>query len=329
MAKIIGRQFQFGVSKESTRGTIPGSVQFWQPFADLTFDEKKKFAADNMAYALIEDNIGQTQVMRTAEGSCQGNIGDQTIGLFLLSMFGAVADAAHAGETVVYDHTFTVGESTQHQSLSFYVHDPATSADYAYANGMVEKLEIAYELEKFVTFNASIKAKTGTSESSYTVSTVSENHFVPQYLTFKKATTFSGIGSGTVIKLKSAKLTINQNVEEQSVLGSLDPADFLNKQFQVEGQVEAIWQNEADFKTGFMAGTTYALRFDLINSDVTIGSTANPELRIDLAKVTFTDLGRPIKVGDVIYQTVKFVASYSVGDSLMIKSVLTNTVASY
>ena len=327
--KIIGRQFQFGVSKEVTRGTIPASVEYWQPFTDLSFDEKKKFAVENQAYGLIEDSIGQIQVMRSAEGSAQGLVGDQTIGLLLLSLLGTDTPTTHSGETIVYDHAMTVAESVQHQSLSFYIHDPAAGVDYAHANGMVDKLELSYELNKFVTFNASIKGKTGTSESTYTVSTISENHFVPQYLTFKTASSYSGLTAATAIKIKSAKITISQSIEEQQVLGSLDPNDWLNKQFKAEGTIEAVWQNEADFKTAFMAGTYQALRFDLINSDVTLGSATNPELKIDFAKTIFTELSRPVKVGDLIYQTIKFSAVYSVTDALMLKVTLTNLKASY
>ena len=395
MAKIIGRQFQFGVSKETTRGTTPGSVEFWQPFTDLTLDEKKKFAVENQAYGIIEDQVGELPVTRTAEGSAQGLIGDQTIGLLLLSIFGTDTVATHSGESAVYDHTFTVQEATQHQSLSFYVHDPATSQDYSHALGVVEKIELTYDLGKMVTFNASIKAKTGTAQSAYTVSTVTENHFVPQYLKFQIADTLAGLNgtltatgtaattihvtalsistglirvgmtvtgtnipagatvakivgaaafdlstasTGTVssmtfgpalIALKTAKLTINQNIESQEVLGSQDPADYLNKQFSVEGTVEAIWQNETDFKTPFIGATYQAIRLLLVNSDVTIGSATNPTLSITLAKVILTDLGRPIKVGDLVYQTLKFNAVYSQGDAQMVTALLTNTVSAY
>ena len=155
------------------------------------------------------------QVMRSAEGSCQGDVGDQTIGLLLLSLLGTDTPTTHAGETIVYDHALTVQESTQHQSLSFYIHDLASGQDYAHANGMVEKLEISYEINKFISFNASLKAKTGATESAYTVANVTENHFVPQYLTFKTASAYSGLSAATAIKIKSAKITISQNIEEQ------------------------------------------------------------------------------------------------------------------
>ena len=131
------------------------------------------------------------------------------------------------------------------------------------------------------------------------------------------------------VALKSAKLTINSNVEDQEVLGNVAPADFLNKEFSVDGTFECIWQNESDAKTLFMGPTTQALRFDIKNSDVTIGTAANPQLTFDMPKVTFQELGRPFKVKDLVYQTVKFKAQYSLSDAFMLKATLTNTVNGY
>jgi len=187
------------------------------------------------------------------------------------------------------------------------------------------------ELKKFISYNASIKALSGATHSAFTPSTTTENRFVPQYLTAKFAAAYSTItgGGGTAVALKSAKVTFNANVEDQEVLGNLAPADFLNKEFSVEGTLEAIWQNESDFKTAFMGPTAQAMRLDIKNTDVTIGSASNPEIIIDFPKVTFQELGRPFKVKDLVYQSVKFRAVYSISDTLMAKLVLTNGVSAY
>jgi hypothetical protein len=397
--KGIGRLIQVGVAKETTRGTAQSSASYWNPFMDLTLDEKKEYATDAQSYGIIEDNVNLTQVKKWAQGSLAGNAADQTIGLILYSLFGGYAVGTHSGESAVYDHTFSIGESAQHQSLTLFLHDPLSAVDYSYANGVVEKLDINIELKKFVNFTASLKALSGASQSTFSPSTTTENRFVPQYLAAKFALTYAGLqgtltetgnttsssasvtslsGSGTsvlrvgmtvsgtgipagttisaivsstaitlsknatasntgttltfgpaTIALKTAKVTFNANVEDQEVLGNLNPADFLNKEFMVEGSFEAIWQNETDFKTQFMNGQTLSCRLDVKNTDVTIGSSTNPELYIDMPKITIKDLGRPFKVKDLVYQTVKFQASYSVSDTLMAKVILTNTVSTY
>ena len=75
-----------------------------------------------------------------------------------------------------------------------------------------------------------------------------------------------------VVALKSAKVTFNSNVESQDVLGNLSPADFLNKEFSIDGTFECIWQNESDAKTAFMGPTAQAMSLIATNTDVTINS---------------------------------------------------------
>ncbi len=77
--------------------------------------------------------------------------------------------------------------------------------------------------------------------------------------------------SGAVVQLKSFKLTVDANIEDDEVLGNVAPVDFLNKEFKVEGQLEAVWQNESDFKTVALAtpNVGQALLVDIKNTDVT------------------------------------------------------------
>jgi len=384
--KGIGRKIQVGIAKESTRGTAPSSATYWNPWTDLTLDEKKEFVVDDQSYGVVEDAVNLSQTKKWAEGSIAGNVHDQSIGLILYAMFGGYAVTG----SNPYTHTFTVGQSAQHQSLAFYLHDPLAAQDYNYPNGVVEKLELTAELKKFIMFNASIKALTGATHADYTPSTTSENRFLPQYLAAKFALDYAGLqgtktatgtcststhvtslsiststlrvgmtvtgtnipagttiaaivndtafdlsaastGSATsytfgpaTIALKSAKVSISSNVEDQEVLGSTSPADFLNKEFSVEGTFEAIWKGESDFKTQFMGPTPLSIRLDFLNSDV-----SNSELYIDLPKCTIQELGRPFKVKDLVYQEIKFKAVYSVSDTLLAKAVLTNTTSTY
>lgn len=392
--KGIGRLIQVGVAKETTRGTPISSAAYWNPFMDLTLDEKKEFASDQQSYGIIEDNVNFTQTKKWSAGSISGNIADQTIGLILYSMFGSYAVSGPTNNA--YLHTFTVGETAQHQSLTLFLHDPLSAVDYSYANGVVEKLDITMELKKFLMFNASVKALSGAVQSSFSPSTTSENRFVPQYLTANFALNSAGLAgtltatgtaatsihvtacsinpqtnlkvgmgvSGTnvvtgttiakivsataydlsvattgaigtqtftpvAIALKSAKVSINSNVEDQEVLGNLNPADFLNKEFTVDGSFEAIWQNESDFKAQFMGPYPLSIGLSVSNTDVSLGSGQNPQFIITMYKCTITELGRPFKVKDLVYQTIKFKSSYSVSDTSMIKVTLNNLVTTY
>lgn len=330
-AKGIGRLFALGLAKEAARGTAQSSASYWLPFDDLGLEEKYDNAIADQAVGVVENSINEFRVKNYADGPFKVPLVDQSAGLLFYSLFGGYAHGTHAGETVVYDHTFTVGESAQHQSLTLFIHDPLSGTDYSHANGVVHKMDIDAELKKFVTLSLSARAQKGVSQSSFSPSILSENRFIPQYMTFKYATTVSGLTGASAIALKSIKLSIDENIEDQEVLGNVAPADFLNKEFKVEGQLEAIYDNLTDFKNTALAtpNVGQAMLIDLKNTDVTLGTSTNPELKITLNQVFFSEYSRPIKVKDLVYQTVKFRATYKLADSAMITAVLTNTVSSY
>jgi hypothetical protein len=328
-AKGIGRLFALGLAKETTRGTAISAATYWLPFDDLSFDEKFDNAVADQAAGVIENAIAEYRVKNYADGTFKVPMLDQSTGLLFLSLLGTQAVATHAGESVVYDHTFTVGETAQHPSLTLFIHDPLSGTDYSHANGVIHKMDIDAELKKFVQLSCSARAFKGVSQSAFTPSILTENRFIPQYMTFKYATAVSGLSGATAIALKSIKLTVDENIEDQEVLGNVSPADFLNKEFKVEGSLECIYQNLTDFKNVALAtpNVGQAMLIDLKNTDVTIGSTTNPELKITLNQVFFSEYSRPIKVKDLVYQTVKFRGSYKLADSAMITILLTNTVS--
>ncbi len=331
MAKGIGRLIALGFAKETTRGTAQTAATYWSPFDSLDFNPKVKNVIADQAIGVIENSSAEYRVSQFVDGSFKCPLTDQSVGPLLYSVFGAHSVATHTGETTVYDHTFTVGESAQHQSLTFFTHDPLGGTDYSYANGVVHKMEIDAELEKFVMLTNSVSAQMGVSQSAFSPSIISENRFIPQYMTFKYATTVSGLSAATAIPLKSIKITIDESIEEQNVLGSVAPADFLNKEFKVEGQLEAIYQNLTDFHNVFVANPNVgqAMLVDLKNTDVTIGTASNPEFAVTLNQVYFYDSAVKVTPKDLCYQTVKFRATYRLSDTAMIKAVLTNVTPTY
>ena len=328
LTRGIGKQIQVGVSRETTRGTASAVATFWLAADDWSLDEKWKNAQDVQTYGVIESEQSETRVKAWAEGSLKVPIGANSTGLLLYAMFGGNVDATKTGETVVYTHAFTVAQSVQHQSLTMFMHDPIVSVDYVYANTVVTKMDIEYALGKFVEITAGIKGLKGSSVATLTPAQVVETRFVPQYLTFSQAANNAAL-PGSTIKIKSLKLSINGNEEDDDVMGSVSPRDFLNKEFKVEGTIEAIWQNETDFKTNAIANTPQAMRINMVNSDVSIGSSSNPTLVIDLAKVYVTDFSKPIKIKDIMYQTIKINAAYDPTPGYMIRGTLVNTVATY
>jgi hypothetical protein len=327
--KGIGKLRQFGIAKEAVRGTAETAAQYWIPWSDFEINEKDKRVVDEQSHGLIEDAVGESIVGQWAEGKVSAPIGDKHFPLFLYALLGTLATTDNAdSDAAVKDHTVTVAQSAQHQALSLFVDDPLAAADYKHALGTITGLELKFEKDKYLEYSINFKSKKGATATLTPAVTSAENRFLPQHLVFKLASAYSGLTAASAVSVKSLSLKINPNVEEDFVLGSLTPADFLNKQLEIGGDVELLWNAET-YKTIALAGTSQAMRIDLINADVTIGTAAHPEIQINLAKVLFEEIAVSGGLNDFVKQTLKFKAFYSLSDSLMVNSVCTNVVASY
>lgn len=329
MGKGIGRLIKIGIAKDSSRGTAAANPVFNMPWDDFDFDEQQAQIQQDQSNGLVENSLGMTIVKKWAEGKIKAPVGDNHIGLILLSLFGTCTTSDNAdSNAAVKDHLFTVQQGCQHQSLGFFIDDPVAGQDYVHPLGMISALDLSYERGAFVKYAIDIVAKKGTAQA-VTPAASTDNLFTSKHVIFKIADTAAGLGAASAFPVKSLSLTIKQDIVHDDVLGSDEPSDFVNTEFSVEGELEATWQNESDFKTAFLAGTQKALRIDIKNTDVTIGATARPELVIDLAKVHFQALSREVKLGDMVMQKLKFKAYYSTTDTKMISATLTNITASY
>lgn len=324
MTKFIGRIADVGIAKETVRGTAIASAAFYLPKTSLTYDDRIEQAVDESSVGVIEDSPGAAVVARFAEGEIEGNIYDKSFGLLLLSAMGGIATTGPT-QTTVYTHAFSVQEDAQHDSLTLFVEDP--NADYKYALAVIESLDVDMALGAYAKYMASFRSKVGAT-ATLTPSYTAENHFLPQHASLKIATNLAGLTAATAINVKSFKLSIKNNLEDERKLGSLDAVDILNKSFAVEGSLELVFNDET-FKTEMLADTAKAMRLRLSNTDVTIGSSMNPQITIDLAKVKFSNFERNYGNDDIVTATVDFKAFYSLADASMITVELINTQTSY
>lgn len=155
---------------------------------------------------------------------------------------------------------------------------------------------------------------------------VSESVFLGQHATFKLATTQAGLDAAGAVLVRYAKLTIDQENVEDRNLGSLNQTDINNVGFAVKLEVQIV-RNAETYVTALLAGTTYAARLDLNNTDVLIGTSSTPRLYFDLNQVILETANTGTKKGDLTLQTLVFKATYKEADSAMIKAYLVNSVA--
>lgn len=324
MSKFIGRLADIGIKKESVRGTAESTASFYLPKMSFSYDDKIDQVVDESSYGVIEDSTGASIVAKYAMGEFEGKVGDKSIGLLLLATLGTVSTTGPT-QTTVYTHSFSVQEDNQCDSLTIFQDDP--NQDYKYGLGMIDSFALDVSLGAFAKVTCGFRSKVGETASlspSYSV----ENNFLPQHGTVVYASSLSGLDAGTEVTLRSVKLNIAKNVEDDRRIGSVHAVDILNKQMAVEGSMELVFDAET-FKTFMLADTAKALRIRLTNTDVTIGSSMNPKLTFDLAKVKFSEFSRKYGNDDIVTVDVSFKAFYSTTDSSMITAQLINEQTSY
>lgn len=324
MTKFIGRLADIGIAKEAVRGTAETAATFYLPKMSMSIDDGIMQVVDESSVGVIEDSTDAQVTGKFATGEFEGKVGDKSLGLLLLGVFGAVSTTG-GGETSTYVHSYTVDESAQHDSLTLFQDDP--NQDYKYALGMIDSFDLEVALEEYCKVTVGFRAKAGET-ATLTPSYTAENSFLPQHATLAYAANLAGLSSPTTVNVRNIQLSVAKNVEDDRRLGSTAATDILNKQLSVEGSVELVFDAET-FKTQMLADTAQAIRITLENTDVTIGSTLHPKLVITLAKVKWSEFTRNYENDEIVTATASFKAHYSISDSAMITAALTNAQSSY
>lgn len=326
MTVFIGRKFNVGIGKESSRGTAVAAT-YWVPHMEFSHDDKIDVVVDDTSVGVIEDSQGQDTVFKYSEGSLAGRMTDTSFGLWLMGLMGTDTIAVVSG--AVTDHTFTVLETAQHPSLTIDMNEPnATGASSnRYALSVIDGMEFNFEIGAYSTFKVNFRgnvAGTGTNTPSYTA----ENPFMPQHGVFQYASTYAGLSSPTTVSIKKATFKVSKNIEDDQVIGSLAAADRYNKQFVVEGSIELLYTDRVFVDTIMLGGLSKAFRLKFTNTDVTLAGANNPTLTFDFAKAQLKEIARDIGNDNLVRQTLNFKAYYSLSDAFMFKAVLRNTVSS-
>lgn len=319
----IGRRVGVGLGKETTRGTAVSPTYFF-PLEDFDHDDKAEVIARTGRRSRIEESFNGDVVKKWSEGSLSGAVFNSGFGLVLLSAMGTDTAALTSGETAVYDHTFSVANTNEHQSLTIST-DDSVETDKQYAGAVITSLEIKGAPGEYLTYNAGFMGKSEAS-GSITASYATENPFRPQDITFKRAATFATLSAATSIR--SFTFKIEKNVEANYNLGTAVPSNFYNKQFTVTLDLEILHADDT-FRDLFMAGTVNALQVICSNTAITLGVAANPTLRLDCYQGQLTDWSRTLSNNDLSVENLSWRLDYDTTNSKSIEVLLRNIISSY
>lgn len=322
MTKWIGRRLSVGIGKEGTRGTGVAPA-FWLSATEFSFYDKVNKVISNAGFGGIWEGDKAFITQQWAEGDMTVELGDKSFGLIMLATLGTVSSAAYNS---AYKHTYTLQNDNVHDSLSIHTSDPIGTKIFELS--MIDSLIINVDPENIVTYTVTFRSKKS-SDTSNTVSYSAENKFLGRYLKLYIASDTSGLAAATKLCPKSLTLTFTKNLEAEWCLGSVHQEDILNRMFTITGEIEFYFEDET-WKDYVELNNTRAMRIDLTNTDVTIGTT-NPSFRIDLSKVYFEAWDPTYSLDDIVMQTITFRALYDLGgnNNVINDCYVVNETASY
>ena len=299
MAKYIGRRCHVGLAKEATRG-IPVSPTFWLPWTSTSFDDKVEKVREVSAFGNIADSDSAYVAGSYGQGTIEGEIRTNMLGLLMTNLLGASPTTAGADP---YTHTYSFTNTNQHQSLSILIQDPNSAPANArmFTRCMINTFTITVDPIGTVKYSIEFIAG-GVKDWVYQTPTFTTlgDKFLHQHLRLSLADTIGALPS-TQLDTKHFEITFNKNLMIDWMNGTLAPADVLNQSYSVEGNVQLnyedyTWRN-------YMVNSTYkAMEFQLYKD-------GNASLRFQFPRVDFYDWEANKDLDAIVTQTLSFKAN--------------------
>lgn len=321
--EIVGRQIEFGIATEASRGSAETAADKWMRKVTANVVERATHALDDTTRGRLEDGEGRRVVQRHIEGDIEGILHADLIGWFLANIYGVVNTSTVSGS--VKSHVFTLRQNIQHQSLTLFAKD-GTVQQHTFSNAMINTLEITAAIDDYVRFSASFLAAIAATNSD-APSYDTEYDFVARDIVIKIADSEAGLAGATAIKAKDVGITFDQGLIRDHVVGSYNPDDIYNARLMIEGTFTLNFADET-FKDLYLGNTSKYMSITL-EGEADLGAGNHPKIAIVLNKVQFMDWNRTGDANDLVTEPISFRAFYNPSDAEQSTVTLQNLTASY
>lgn len=329
MAYLLGESVTMGVAKEATRGTgvVPTDFVPARTASDCVKVVEKTMVKESRASKFA--TYGTEITHSRGEGSLEFNVKNRTIGYFLLSLLGSVSSALKGGESVVYNHTFSIlTTSPANPTLTLALAQQGFQ-HYEYNGVIITKLEIEAKLDEVVTGKVDFVSRDETEHADYTTAFNSNDYLFKNYdFKIKLATSLGGLSGATALPLKEAKIMFANNGKPNHVVNALTPDDVLSGVNEIGGSIKFDYIDKT-FYDYYKNNTALYMEISMTNTLQTIGTSSNPAIVFTLYKVSLTSYKADRPIDDITTQQIEFNAHYSTADSKAVQVVVTNEKSTY
>lgn len=319
----IGREVFYGIGKGADV-----TASHWINQLSFDFAPKVEYLTNSSAYGVLERTNSATPYRYWSEGSLEAKVTPDNAGLLLLGVFGSVSTADNPdANAVVKDHTFNLTQDMDGQLMTLVMVDEHVTEKYKSAR--LGETTISFSLDDYLKISSSVMAKKGVTTTATPALQSVLTEFVPKHFAVKTATTTGGLGAASnESTLESFTLTINPNIEADWSAGADEPYGFSSRGYDLSFEMSCRY-NSTTYRTAFLNGTELALQITLANTDVIIGTSANPGIVFTAPKFNITDWSLDGDNDSARTQVMTGTIHYSAADAYALRAKLTNTVASY
>lgn len=321
----IGRLRQVGLGKESTAGTAVDPV-YWVQVESGSVIPDVEYQEDGGTVGRIEAPFQSEPIKENCITKFSAVARSDWLGYMLLGAMGTVSSATAGGESVVYEHDFTVENDNSHDSFTVVVTDSIGTEGSPYS--MLNSLTLSCEAQGLLMCEAEFVGQQLTSDAG-TPSYSTDHIFKGSDGTLKLASAISGLSGANAIAFNKMSLTFEKNLVQHHGFGSITFDSNINTALRISGELELLYE-ATTYRDYVTDGTDQAMEISFQNS-TTIGNAENPEILIQLAKASFEEFSVTEANDDIVIQTLGFKAQYDIdeGTPQMLNATLTNEESSY
>jgi len=321
--EIIGRQIEFGVATEASRGVAEATADRWMRKVTANVVEKATHVLDDTTRGVLEDGEARRVVQKYIEGDVEGILHIDLIGWLFANIYGSVVTATVEG--TVKSHTFSLKQNIQHQSLTLFAKDGSVQQQ-VFSNAMINTLQINASIDDYVRFSTSFVASAA-ADNTDTPSYETEYDFVARDITIKIADTEVGLTSATALKTKDMSITWDQGTVRDHVFGAYNPDDIYNAKLMIEGSFTLNFTDKT-FKELYLGNDAKYMSI-VIEGEEVLSGTSKPKIEIILNKVQFMDWNRSGDANSLVTEPINFRAFYNATDKKQSTVKLQNVTSAY
>jgi len=324
-----GEDIIIGAGLEGTRG-VAVAPQIWIPGrtpSGIKTELEKKEIEETVASGMKSQGSEITQ--ERANGDLECNLKVNSIGYLLKSLLGGCSsdESEESGNEGVFIHTFTLDTNVEAPSLTLSLQK--TIQAYRYLLSVVGSLELDVKPDDLVVAKAEFVSKEEKEVEQF-LSSFSEDdvNFRQQDVVIKIASDLSGLDAAEAMIVKGLTLKITSGAEGEPRVGDKKFNNILSKVREIEGSIEKSYIAKTLYDV-FKLGGYQAMRIEMERSDVTLGASLHPKLKIDLSKVSFKGYDQERVLDDIVGEKIDFTAHYDESETSGIEAILTNEIPEY